>query len=72
MLYSVKLSVDNFQWLIEAVYMNKPELIDAIAAHSNTNKTQIATMLDGLTDVVQATLADGNPVQLVGFGTFLK
>lgn len=50
--------------------MNKTELIEAIATRSNTSKTQAAAMLDGLMDVVQETLADGNPVQLVGFGTF--
>lgn len=50
--------------------MNKTELIDAIATHSNTTKAQTATMLDGLIDIVQKTLVDGNSVQLVGFGTF--
>ncbi len=50
--------------------MNKTELIEAIATRSNTTKTQTAAMLDGFMDVVQETLADGDPVQLVGFGTF--
>ena len=50
--------------------MNKTELIEAIAARSNTSKAQTATMLDGLIDVVQKTLIDGNDVQLIGFGTF--
>lgn len=50
--------------------MNKAELIEAIATRSNTTKTQTAAMLDGLIDVVQKTLVDGNSVQLVGFGTF--
>lgn len=50
--------------------MNKTELIEAIATRSNTTKAQTATMLDGLIDVVQKTLVDGNSVQLVGFGTF--
>ena len=50
--------------------MNKTELIDAIAARSNATKTQTATMLDGLVDIVQKTLTDGNDVQLIGFGTF--
>lgn len=50
--------------------MNKTELIEAISTRSNTTKAQTATMLDGLIDVVQETLVDGNSVQLVGFGTF--
>ncbi len=50
--------------------MNKTELIEAVATRSNTTKAQTATMLDGLIDVVQKTLVDGNHVQLVGFGTF--
>jgi len=28
--------------------------------------------IDELIEAAQATLADGNPVQLAGFGTFLK
>ena len=50
--------------------MNKTELIEAVAMWSNTTKVQTATMLDGLLEVIQKTLAGGNNVQLVGFGTF--
>ena len=50
--------------------MNKTELIDAVATRSNTTKAQTATMLNGLLEVIQEALADGNNVQLVGFGTF--
>ena len=50
--------------------MNKTELIEAVAIRSNTTKTQTAAMLNGLLDIIQKTLADGNSVQLVGFGTF--
>ena len=50
--------------------MNKTELIEAVATRSKTTKVQTATMLDGLIEVVQKTLAGGNNVQLVGFGTF--
>ena len=50
--------------------MNKTELIDAIATRSNTTKAQTTTMLNGLLDVIQESMASGNDVQLVGFGTF--
>lgn len=50
--------------------MNKTELIEAIATHSNTTKAQTATMLNGMLEVLQQSLAAGNSVQLVGFGTF--
>tara|TARA_R110002073_G_scaffold336529_2_gene534770 strand:+ start:1374 stop:1709 length:336 start_codon:yes stop_codon:yes gene_type:complete len=50
--------------------MNKTELIEAVATRSKTSKAQTATMLNELIKVVQKTMADGNNVQLVGFGTF--
>ncbi len=50
--------------------MNKTELIEAVASRANTTKAQTATMLNGLIEVVQKELADGNNVQLIGFGTF--
>ena len=50
--------------------MNKTELIEAVATRSNNTKTQTAAMLNGLLDVIQKTLAGGNNVQLIGFGTF--
>ncbi|PTN11575.1 HU family DNA-binding protein [Nitrosomonas aestuarii] len=50
--------------------MNKTELIEAIATRSKTTKAQTAEILNGMLEVVQKTLAGGNNVQLVGFGTF--
>jgi len=50
--------------------MNKTELIEAVATSSKTTKAQTATMLNGLIDVIQRSLAGGHNVQLVGFGTF--
>lgn len=50
--------------------MNKIELIEAIATRFNTTKVQTATMLNGVLDVLQQSLAAGNGVQLVGFSTF--
>jgi DNA-binding protein HU-beta len=50
--------------------MNKTELIEAVATRSSTTKNQTAALLNGLLEVIQDTLANGNNVQLVGFGTF--
>ncbi|MBA3755108.1 MAG: HU family DNA-binding protein [Nitrosomonas sp.] len=50
--------------------MNKTELIEAIATRSNTTKAQTTAMLNGLIEVIQANMAKGDNVQLVGFGTF--
>ena len=50
--------------------MNKTELIEAIAIRSETTKAQTTLMLNGLLEVIQETMASGNDVQLVGFGTF--
>jgi len=50
--------------------MNKTELIEAVAIHSNTTKAQTTAMLNGLIEVIQASMASGDNIQLVGFGTF--
>jgi len=50
--------------------MNKTELIEAVAASSKTTKAQTAIMVNGLLDVIQKSLATGNNVQIIGFGTF--
>ncbi len=50
--------------------MNKTELIEAIAARSQTSKAQTTVMLNGLLDIIQEAMVNGKDVQLVGFGTF--
>ncbi len=50
--------------------MNKTELIDAVATRSKASKAQTTTMLNELLDVIQKSLAGGDNVQLIGFGTF--
>ena len=50
--------------------MNKTELIEAVATRSKTTKTQTTAMLNGLLEVIQENMTNGNDVQLVGFGTF--
>ena len=50
--------------------MNKPELIAAIAEHANLTKADTARALDGLLKTIGTTLASGDSVVLVGFGSF--
>ncbi|WP_019625533.1 HU family DNA-binding protein [Thioalkalivibrio sp. ALJT] len=51
--------------------MNKSELIDAIAAEADVPKAQAGRVVDAMVSVVGDTLAKGDQVSLVGFGTFL-
>ncbi|MFI3215592.1 MAG: HU family DNA-binding protein [Methylococcales bacterium] len=50
--------------------MNKSELITAIAEHANLTKADTSRALDGLLKTIETTLASGNSVALVGFGSF--
>ena len=48
----------------------KKQLVDQIAAKTDATKTDINTILDAYIDVVKSNVAEGNKVQLVGFGAF--
>lgn len=50
--------------------MNKSELITAIADSADISKAAAGRALQGILDVVTDTLADGDKVTLIGFGTF--
>lgn len=50
--------------------MNKSQLIDKIAANANISKAAAGRVLDAFIDSVTGALKDGDPVALVGFGTF--
>lgn len=50
--------------------MNKGELVDAIAARADITKKMASDVLDALMDAVIDTVATGDKVTLVGFGTF--
>lgn len=50
--------------------MNKAELIDHIATQAELPRASAARALDAMIVAVQSTLAKGEPVSLVGFGTF--
>ena len=52
--------------------MNKGDLINKIAEDAGLTKTQASAALDAVTDGVTSTLAKGDKLTLVGFGTFTK
>jgi len=50
--------------------VNKSELIDAIAAAADLPKASAGRALDAVIDGITDSLKKGDPVALVGFGTF--
>jgi DNA-binding protein HU-beta len=50
--------------------MNKSQLVEAIAHQTDINKKQAAATLDAITSTITSSLASGEEVSLVGFGTF--
>lgn len=50
--------------------MNKMELIDAIAAECDLSKVAAQRALESVLNNVTKAVANGDAVQLVGFGTF--
>lgn len=50
--------------------MNKSELIEILATKAGITKKTANTLLDTLIDCITQTVADGEKVTLVGFGSF--
>ncbi len=50
--------------------MNKGELVDAIASSTGTTKKNAEEVLNAALQVITETVASGEKVTLVGFGTF--
>ena len=50
--------------------MNKTELIDAVAEGADISKAAATRAVDTVLDSISKTLANGDQVTLVGFGTF--
>ena len=50
--------------------MNKTELIAAVAAAAEVSKKDAAAVIDATFDAITAAMANGDKVQLIGFGTF--
>ncbi len=51
--------------------MNKTELTDAVAQAADLTKADAARALDAVLSTITSTLAKGEQVGVVGFGTFL-
>jgi DNA-binding protein HU-beta len=52
--------------------MNRRELVNAVAAHTDSDAKTVDAVLRGFTDVVCATVSKGDPVVLTGFAKFAK
>ncbi|MDV3237673.1 MAG: HU family DNA-binding protein [Gammaproteobacteria bacterium] len=50
--------------------MNKSELIDAVAEAADLNKAAATRAVDAMLNGITEALKNGDPVTLVGFGTF--
>ena len=50
--------------------MNKTDLIEAIAKSADISKAAAGRALEGALAAIRTSLRKGNPVSLVGFGTF--
>ena len=50
--------------------MKKTELITAVANKAEVKKADAQKVIEALLDVITAQLAEGDKVQLTGFGTF--
>lgn len=54
----------------KGIFVNKSELIDAIAATADISKADAGRALDATIEAITKALKEGDSVSLVGFGTF--
>lgn len=52
------------------MYVNKSDLVDAIATSADISKAAAGRALDGMLEAVKTALKNGEEVTLVGFGSF--
>ena len=50
--------------------MNKNDLVGAVAASVNLQRTEATRAVDAVFDTISKALAEGQDVRLIGFGTF--
>jgi len=50
--------------------MNKTELIEALAAETDTTKADAGRAINAILDIITHAVAKKDDVQLIGFGTF--
>jgi DNA-binding protein HU-beta len=63
-------SRDNSTKLRKGTFVNKSELIDAIAKHADISKAAAGRALDATVNSIKGSLKKGDVVTLVGFGSF--
>lgn len=54
----------------EDYVVNKTELVKALAEKAGVTQKDAVKVLDATLDVIQAALAGGDKIQIIGFGTF--
>ncbi|MFZ2541164.1 MAG: HU family DNA-binding protein [Gallionella sp.] len=59
-----------FKSLAKGTYVNKSDLVDAIAKSAEISKAAAGRALDATVETIKKTLKKGDTVSLVGFGTF--
>lgn len=52
--------------------MNKSQLVETVAEHTELTKTNIEEVLNCALDLIKKSVKKGDDVTLVGFGTFTK
>ena len=52
------------------LFMNKEELVQEVAKKAKVTQKEAANVINELMDIAQKTVAQGEKVTLVGFGTF--
>lgn len=50
--------------------MNKSELIEELAKRAELTKATANKVIDHITEIITGAISKGNPVALIGFGTF--
>jgi len=65
-----KICSQHKQKRIKGNNVNKSELVDAIASSADISKASAGRALDAMVDTITESLRKGDPVALVGFGTF--
>jgi nucleoid DNA-binding protein len=52
--------------------VNRRDLVNAVATHTEKDRKEVDEVLRGFTDVVTAVVAEGEPVSITGFAKFVK
>lgn len=52
--------------------MNRRDLVNAVAAHTNMPVKDVDTIVRGFTEVITAVTAKGEPITITGFAKFAK